>query len=57
MVELLSLVFTGDASASNIHRRSNALTISAFCLGQINALLRLRMFLALMLASLVNTRL
>ena len=58
---LLSLVFTSDAStcASNICRRSNALIISAFCLGQINTSLRLRtcMLLALVLASLVKTRL
>ena len=54
-----SLVYTSDAStsASIIRRRSNTLIISAFCLRQINTLLRLRMLLALLLASLVKTRL
>ena len=56
-----SLVFISDActntSASNIRRRSNALFISDVCSRQINTLLRLRMLLALVLASLVKTRL
>ena len=53
----LSLVFTSDASTSASNIRSNALIISAFCLGQINTLLCLCMLLMLVLASLVKTRL